>query len=120
MTNKSNLTSTEENRSRVISLVLEKKITNGEAAKQLGLTVRQVQRLKQKVVTEGANILIHGLKGKASNHKINEAVKEKTLMIIKDKYYDFKPGFATEKLVELHQIFVSSQTIRSWMTMEKL
>jgi len=46
MASKSNLTSTEENKSRIINLSLEKKITNGEAAKQLGITTRQVRRLK--------------------------------------------------------------------------
>lgn len=120
MTNKSNLTSTEENRSRVISLVLEKKITNGEAAKQLGLTVRQVQRLKQKVVIEGSNILIHGLKGKTSNHKISISVKEKALSLVKDKYYDFKPTFASEKLRELDGVLVNRETLRLWMVEKKL
>jgi len=49
MASKSNLTSTEEDKGRVNSLVLEKKITNTVAAKQLGITTGQVRRLKSKV-----------------------------------------------------------------------
>jgi hypothetical protein len=120
MASKSNFTSTEENKSRVIGLVLEKKITNGEAAKQLGITTRQVRRLKSSMRIKGIDSVVHGLKGKTSNHKIDSSVKAKTLSIIKEKYNDFKPGFATEKLVELHQIYISSQTVRLWMTEEKL
>jgi len=63
MARKINLTSTEEDKGRVISLVLKKKITNAVAAKQLGITTRQVRRLKSKVGREGVDALTHGLKG---------------------------------------------------------
>jgi hypothetical protein len=69
---------------------------------------------------KGIDEVIHGLKGKTSNHKIDTTVKEKALSLIKEKYHDFKPGFAAEKLVENHQINLSSQTIRLWMVEEKL
>jgi len=120
MARKINLTSTEEDKGRVISLVLKKKITNAVAAKQLGITTRQVRRLKSKVGREGVDALTHGLKGKMSNHKIDKSVREKALSLVADKYYDFKPTFAAEKLEELEGIVVNRETLRLWMVEEKL
>jgi len=120
MTDKSNLTSTEENKSRVINLALEKKITNGEAAKQLGITTRQVRRLKSSMRREGVDIVVHGLKGKTSNHKIDKSIREKALFLVTDKYHDFKPTFASEKLEELEGVVVNRETLRLWMMEEKL
>lgn len=42
MAQKSNLTSTKEDKIHVINLVLGKRIMNGGAAKQLGITTQQV------------------------------------------------------------------------------
>ncbi len=36
--------------------------------------------------------------------------------MIKQKYEDFKPTFATEKLEEEHAIRISPETARLWMT----
>ncbi len=40
------LTQAEEQKLAIIKAALNKKLTNGEAAKKLGLSVRQLQRLK--------------------------------------------------------------------------
>ena len=48
------------------------------------------------------------LKGAPSNHRIDPTLKEKVLSTIEEKYADFKPTFATEKLYENHAIVVSS------------
>lgn len=120
MTSKSNLTSTEENKSYIINLALEKKIINGVAAKQLGISTRQVRRLKNSIKSKGIDGVVHGLKGKVSNHKIDEAVKKKVLSLITDKYHDFKPTFASEKLGEMEGILVNRETLRLWMVEENL
>jgi len=120
MTNRIKFNSSEQTTREVINAAIKNEITNAIAAVKLHLSVRAVQRLKAKARRGGLAALVHGLKGKTSNHKIEASVKEKTLSIIKEKYNDFKPGFATEKLVEIHKINVSSQTIRLWMTEEEL
>ena len=88
----------------------------GHAARLLGISPRQIRRLKIAVRAHGATATVHKLKGKVSNHHIAIAVKEKALQIIEETYPDFKPGFATEKLEENHQIHITSQTIRVWMS----
>ncbi|PIZ62445.1 hypothetical protein COY16_04335 [Candidatus Roizmanbacteria bacterium CG_4_10_14_0_2_um_filter_39_13] len=115
MAHKINLTSEEETKGRVIKLVLEKKITNDVAAKQLEISVRQVKRLKSKVKTEGIKAVIHGLKGRMGNHQIEPLTKERALTLIKEKYHDFKPTFASEKLAERDGVSVHPETLRLWM-----
>lgn len=110
------LTETEKNKLDVITAAIEKRITNKQAAAQLKLTVRQLQRLKAGVKTSGTVAVVHKLKGKASNHRIESDIKSKLLEDIKTNYSDFKPGFATEKLQEKYGAAPTAQTIRIWMT----
>lgn len=114
------LTQREQAKLEIINNVLSQKITNGQAATMLGITSRQIQRIKKKVRGEGSVAVVHQLKGKQSNHHIDDAIKEKALEVIQEKYADFKPTFATEKLEENHDIIVSYQTTRRWMTKEGL
>lgn len=104
----------------VINSLLNRKITNGQAAKRLGLSVRQVQRLKVEVRKHGTEALIHHLKGKPSNHKLHQTVKLEALSLVKEKYSDFKPKFASEKLEENHQFIIHPETLRLWMIEENL
>ena len=104
----------------VITSLLDGKITNGGAAKKLGLSIRQVQRLKIEVRRDGHLAIIHKLKGKPSNHKLNQDVKEKALFLVEEKYADFHPTLASEKLEEYHQLYIKPETLRLWMIEEGL
>jgi transposase len=114
------LTIREEEKLAVINDCLSGKITKGQAATMLGISTRQIKRLKKNVRAHGAEAVVHGLKGKLGNHHIEQAVKEKALKTIRETYADFKPTFATEKLDENHNIRISPETTRRWMSMEKL
>jgi len=120
MTDAVKFTSSEQTTREVINAALKKEITNAIAAVKLHLSVREVQRLKAKARRDGIDALVHGLKGKTSNHKIDETVKKKVLSLVTDKYHDFKPTFASEKLGELEGILVNRETLRLWMVEEKL
>jgi len=108
-------TTKEQEKLSVIEQAIAGTITNELAATQLQLSVRQVKRLKKKVRDGGKKAIVHQLKGKDSNHQIDEAIKEKVVTIIKNEYTDFKPTFATEKLEEIHDITISYGTTRLWM-----
>ncbi len=114
------LTQREQEKLAVITDCLSGKITKAQAAIILGISTRQVKRLKSQVREEGSVALIHHLKGKRSNHHIEESVKQAALAIIGEKYADFKPTFATEKLEENHGIQISRETTRRWMTKKGL
>lgn len=100
----------------IIIKLIDGAINGADAAKQLSLSVRQVKRLKAKVVENGARGLIHGNRGKESNRRLDNTIVEKAKKYLKEKYYDFGPTFASEKLGEDHKIKISKETIRSIMT----
>ena len=112
------LTSHEQEKLAILQNSLSGNITNEIAAKQLGISVRQVQRAKSAIRRNGVSAVVHGLKGKTGNHHIDVSVKEHAITTIEKYYLDFKPTFAKEKLKEKHEITISAETTRLWM-MEK-
>src|SRR5579859_469049 len=111
----SKLTTKEQEKAEVLTDAIAGKITNAYAAKQLGLSIRQVQRRKAQIRKDGLSAVVHQLKGKQSNHRYSEEKKATVINTIEKKYPDFKPSFATEKLAENHAITISRETTRLWM-----
>lgn len=109
------LTPEEQYKFDIITKLINKEIKSGYASKLLGVSTRQIRRLRIAVIENGIQAVIHGLKGKAGNHHIDAFVKEKALFVIDETYNDFKPTFATEKLEENHDIHISYGTTRLWM-----
>lgn len=109
------LTSKEQERFSVLNSLIKGKMTNAQAATVLKLSLRQVKRLKRLVREKGANAVVHQLKGGGGNHHIDLSIKEKALSLVKEKYPDFNPTFASEKLAEHQGLTVNSQTLRKWM-----
>ncbi|MDH4250089.1 MAG: helix-turn-helix domain-containing protein [Nitrospira sp.] len=96
----------------VIRQALEKKLTQKQAGELLGLTVRQVRRLIQRVRHEGARGVAHRGRGTPSNRRIPAKVKAKGLKLYETRYGDFGPTLAAEKLAERHGITISDETLR--------
>lgn len=97
---------------KVIEKVFDKQLTWNEAGDQLSLSWRQVGRLCVKVREDGNRGIIHGLRGQASNHCLKAGLMKKALKTIKEHYWDFKPTLANEKLLEIHNIKVSTSALR--------
>ena len=66
---------TQADRDRLVTLKKAKKklITQREAAEELGVSVRQVKRLLHALKKRGDKAVVHGLRGKPSNRKIEES-----------------------------------------------
>ena len=109
------MTPKELSRYGVVKRLLKKEINGTEASKQMGITVRQVRNLKAKVKKYGVKGIIHGLRGKIGNKRIQENRVEQIETIVRDKYHDFGPTFAAEKLEENHQLKVSKEKLRQLM-----
>lgn len=103
-------------RVEVIPRLIRREINGTEAAKQLNLSTRQVRRLKGKFIRDGARGLIHGNRGKPSSRRMPEEKVRRIERIIKEKYYDFGPTFAAEKLEENHRIKIGKEKLRQLMT----
>lgn len=115
-----NLTPFERDRFDIIRACIDADITNAEAAARLGITVRQTQRLKRAVEKEGGQGILHGNRGRASNHATHpETVSAVVAYLNEKKHQDFGPTFAQEQLAK-NGIVLSVETLRTLMTEKKL
>lgn len=109
------LTPKERYKFEIITRVINHEIKPGRAAVMLDISTRQARRLRVAIQDGGSEVVIHGLRGKQGNHHIDKSLKEKALRIVKEKYSDFKPTFASEALADRNHIKVNPQTLRRWM-----
>jgi hypothetical protein len=58
-----------------------------------------------------------GRRGKPSNRCYPTALRAEVIGIIRERYCDFGPTLAAEKLAELHGIHLARETLRQWMMM---
>jgi DNA-binding transcriptional regulator LsrR (DeoR family) len=90
---------TQVDRDRLVTLRKAKKklIKQREAAEELGLSVRQVKRLLQRLKKEGDKVVIHRLRGAPSNRRIEEKTRQKAVRILSgEEYRGFGPTLASE------------------------
>ncbi len=105
----------ELNRLEILGRALERRLTQAQAAEQLGLSVRQVERLCRELRVEGAPGLVSKKRGRTSNRTLPSELRDRALELIQSRYHDFGPTLAAEKLRELHDVIVSVETLRKWM-----
>ncbi|RME05332.1 MAG: ISNCY family transposase [Bacteroidetes bacterium] len=110
----------EQDRSEVIRLHVEGHIKQKDTARRIGVSTRQVRNLVRKYRRHGAASLIHGNRGRASNRRIREEIKQSALALVRERYWDFGPTLAQEKLVEKHGFTMSVETLRQWMIADGL
>lgn len=104
---------------KVMQGVLDGTRTQAEAARLLKKSVRQVRRIQQKLEGDGDAALVHGLRGKPSNHRHEPAVRRKVLKAYRGRYPDFGPTLACEKLAA-EGLRVGVETLRRWLLAEGL
>jgi len=105
----------EVRRLKVVQSIMDKHTTQRAAASMLGISERQVRRLVKVVRDVGDRGVIHGLRGRTSNRRYPEEVREKVLVLYQERYPDFGPTLATEKLLEREGIKISDETLRKWL-----
>jgi transposase len=110
----------ETKRLHIIHQALDKRITQKTAAELVGLSSRQIRRILKRVRKEGDDGISHRSRGKASNRRFPQKVKDKTLKLYREKYGDFGPTFACEKLLDVHEIKLSDETLRLWLNQESI
>ena len=106
----------EIDRGELIRRVREKQLTQAKAAALMGLSVRQVKRLCRLFKDAGLSGLASRRRGRPSNRKLASDVKDQVVALVRERYADFGPKLAHEKLVELHGIRVGRETVRKWLT----
>jgi transposase len=109
----------ERDRLKVMALVLEGRRTQREAAGLLGLSERQIRRIQRKLEARGDMAIVHGLRGRPSNRRIDPAYRDQVLQQYRSELAGFGPTFAAEKLIECG-LPVAASTLRQWLLAEGL
>jgi hypothetical protein len=102
----------------VIHKIIGKQLKQKDAAEILSLTERQIRNIVSAVKTNGDTAIIHSNRGRASNRKYSDEFKDAVIETVREKYHDFGPTLASEKLEELDSLQISRETLRNWMILE--
>lgn len=110
------LSQNELHRLEAIQKIRERRLSVVQAAELLRLSRAQVHRLLQAYDPDGAAGLTSKKRGRPSNRRHSEDFRNAALDLVREHYVDFGPTLAAEKLLERHQVGVSKETLRQWMT----
>jgi len=95
-----------------VERISQGKLTLVEAAEVLGLSKRQVRRLRRAVEREGAKGVVHGNTGRAPKHTIEGKVREQVLELRRKTYAGFNDQHFTEKLREVEGVKISRASVQ--------
>lgn len=110
----------ETERINILENLINKRIKQKHASRQLGISIRQVRRIMKRYKQEGAAGLTHKGRGRIGNRAMSKDKKDRIITLVKEQYSDFGPTFAAENLFELNGILVSEETVRKLMISEQL
>src|ERR1700722_4703541 len=114
---------TQQDRDRLVALKKARKglITQRQAAAELDQSERHIRRLLKQLDARGDAALVHALRGRPSNRKLDDKTRRKALEILgRDVYRGFGPTLAAEYLASKHDIHSGRETVRTWMIEGKL
>ena len=113
-----NMSQKEFMRIPVIDSVISGRLTQIAAGNILGLHRKQVGRIVAKVKKQGSTGLIHASRGRTSNNRAQETIKNKILSFCRTTYQGFGPTLAAEKLLEINKLDIHHDTLRKWFIEE--
>src|SRR5271169_5431024 len=89
----------ELNRLDVLARLDSDRLTAQAAAELMMITPRQT--------------IANQRRGRPSNNRLPDVVHDHAIALVRERYADFGPTFAAEKLAERHDLKVSRETLRS-------
>jgi transposase len=103
----------EMHRMYVVRLTVEGQETVGRGAKLLGVSPRQMKRLRRKFKERGVQGLLHGNRSKAPwNKTLTEKIKQ-VIELTRGRYQGLNDTHLTEKLREKEKVYLSRATVRT-------
>jgi transposase len=99
-------------RMHVVRLTIEGRQSVGRGAKLLGISPRQMKRLRRKMKEQGVGGLVHGSRGKPAWNKTGSEKIAQVLQWVRGRYRGLNDTHLTEKLKEKEKISLSRSTVR--------
>jgi transposase len=102
----------EVSRPGILQAMSKGRMGDEDAVKLLGISERQLRRLKARYREGGARALEHGLRGRRSNQRLSDAVREKVIALLRGTYAGLNDTHFTEKLREHEGLSIGRETVR--------
>ena len=96
----------------VMSRLVAGQLTGHQAADLLGVSERQVRRIKREYEREGPAGLLHGNRGRQPVNRLPDVLREHVVELAKGTYAGFNQQHFTEKLVEVERLQVGRMSVR--------
>ena len=109
----------ERRRKSVFDEVREGRLTLREASEKLGLGYRQCRRSYRRFREEGDAGLVHRSRGRPSNRRLPQKVRERAVKRYRERYEGFGPTLACEKLAQ-EGLVLDHETLRRLLMKEGL
>jgi transposase len=88
------------------------RLTSREAAEVLGLSTRQVRRVRRAVERRGTAGVVHGNRGRAPSNRVREELRTQIVDLRRKKYEGFNDQHFTEKLGEVEKVKISRASVQ--------
>lgn len=98
-----------------IRAALDGRLTVPEAARALGLSDRQVQRLKRKVQARGIAGVRHGNSGRRPWNKTPDGLRQRIIDLATGEYAAYRFSHLADTLAHDRKINLSDETLRKWL-----
>lgn len=105
----------ERQRAQWLSRVEEGLVSLRAAAEKMKVSYRQAKRLKRRYEKKKDQGLVHGLRGRASNHHGEDEARERAIALYREKYEDFGPTLAAEQMQKRDDVEVEGAKLRRWL-----
>jgi hypothetical protein len=102
----------EKIRGKMMEMVKRGHKTLKAASLELRVSYRQAKRIYQRYLSGAGGALTRGNKGKPSNHRTGKDLIQQALLLCEERYYDFGPAFAQEKMLEREGLNIGVSTLR--------
>src|SRR5271157_4072624 len=112
------LSQKELQRVSVITACVKGDMACASAAGLLGLSERQIKRLKKRLREDGEAALAHANRGRPSPRRLPERTRQAVLRLYRTKYAGFNDHHLCEKLNEVEGLALSSETLRRLLRQE--
>jgi len=105
----------EVDRVSVLDEVIARKLKQGDAGRKLEISTRQLRRILKGYRRDGPSALIHKSRGKVSNNKTPQELLDQAIELVREKYWDFGPTFASETLEKRDKLIINHDVLRNEM-----
>ena len=106
------LSSKEQRRLMILNQVGSGLLSSEQAAGVLGISERQLRRLRRAYAEKGAAALSHGNRGRPPANVVDAAIRQHVVELARGRYQGFNQQHLTEMLAEHEHLVLSRPTVR--------